>query len=271
MSHAPLTASPAVMAAIPDCGPEPQASQRRGVVPPGMRVYAIGDIHGQMPLLLHMHEAIQEDAAKFRGDSLKIVYLGDYVDRGSRSRDVLELMSARPIPRFERVYLRGNHEHLLLSAFKDDGMAPGWLFNGGDATLRSYGIYPPHGLQAYQCIPDLMAQFRQAIPQHHLDFLRSLKPYHIEDGYLFVHAGIRPGIEPPEQAVEDLIWIREGFLDYEGAHPHVVVHGHTPHERAEMEENRIGVDTGAFATGVLTALVLEGEDRRLLTVRGRPI
>lgn len=271
MDHAPLTASTAGLAARPTCSPEGGLPLDRGVLRPGLRIYAIGDIHGQMPLLLHMHEAIQEDAAKFRGDSLKIVYLGDYVDRGSRSRDVLELMSARPMPRYERVFLRGNHEHLMLGAFYDDCVAPGWLFNGGEATLRSYGIYPHFGLQAYQCLPDLMAQFRQAVPKHHLDFLKSLKPYHIEDGYFFVHAGIRPGVAPTEQAVEDLIWIREGFLDFEGLHPHVVVHGHTPHEQAEMEVNRIGVDTGAFATGVLTALVLEGDERRLLTVRGRPI
>lgn len=271
MNHVSLSDPIAELTGMADTSLDAVPADCRGAVQPGARVYAIGDVHGQMPLLLHMHESILEDCASFDGDTLKIIYLGDYIDRGSRSRDVLELLSARPIPRFERVFLRGNHEHMLLNAFYDDAMAAGWLFNGGEATLRSYGIYPDRGLQAYQCLPDLMAQFRQAMPQHHLDFLKSLQTYHIEHGYLFAHAGIRPGIAAPRQTVDDLIWIRDGFLDYQEPHPYVVVHGHTPHECVEMQENRIGVDTGAFATGVLTAVVLEGDQRRLLSVRGRPV
>jgi len=242
-----------------------------GVAPPGCRIYAIGDIHGQMPLLLHMHEAIQEDAKSFRGKRLVIVYLGDYIDRGRRSRDVLDLLSTRPLPRFERVFLRGNHEHMMLGGLYDDGVAPGWFYNGGEATLRSYGIYPEPGLQPIQCVHDMMAQLRQAVPPEHLAFLKQLKLYHREGGFVFAHAGIKPGVPLEEQAPEDLIWIREDFLESDETFPFIVVHGHTPSEEPEIRHNRIGIDTGAFASGRLTALVLEEDRHRLLTITGRTI
>jgi serine/threonine protein phosphatase 1 len=242
-----------------------------GSMPEGLRLYAIGDVHGQMPLLLHMHEAILEDAKKFRGEQLKIVYLGDYIDRGSRSRDVLELLSGKPLPRFERIFLRGNHEHMLLTTYYDDNAAPGWLFNGGEATLRSYGIYPDFGLTAIQCMPDMLAQLRQALPERHLKFIKQLKLWHREGGFLFTHAGIKPGVPLEDQSTQDMMWIREDFLECEEHYPFVVVHGHTPREEPEFMPNRIGIDTGAFSTGRLTALVLEGTSRRLLTVTGRPV
>ena len=242
-----------------------------GYLPDGTRVYAVGDIHGQMPLLLHLHEAIQEDAIKFRGNRLIVVYLGDYIDRGSRSRDVLELLSTTPLPRFERVFLRGNHEHMLLGTYYDNNAAAGWLFNGGEATLRSYGIYPGFGLTALQCLPDVLAQLRQALPDQHLKFLKQLKLWHREGGFLFTHAGVKPGVPLERQTTQDLMWIREDFLESDEHHPFIVVHGHTPREEAEFLHNRIGIDTGAFSSGRLTALVLEGTTRRLLTVTGRPV
>ncbi len=242
-----------------------------GILPPGCRVYAIGDVHGQMPLLLHLYEVIREDANTDRAQRTVVIHLGDYIDRGRRGRDVIDLLSGRPLAGFETVFLRGNHEHMLLKGFYDDCAAPGWLYNGGEKTLSSYGVYPEYGLQASQCIPDMMTQLRQALPERHLSFLKNTKLYHREGGYVFAHAGIRPGVPLAKQSPEDLVWIRDGFLDCEVPLPYVVVHGHTPIEHPRLWLDRINVDTGAFSTGRLTCVVLEGDDRRMLSVTGRPV
>lgn len=243
-----------------------------GRTPPGTRIYAVGDIHGQFPLLKHLHEAILEDAVAARKQHLRkvIVYLGDYIDRGGRSRDVIEMLCRPVLPGFEAVFLRGNHEEMMLAGLYDDSAVAGWYHNGGNATAVSYDVMPPYERDK-PLTADLIAQLRHAVPDHHVAFLRGTRLFHREGGYLFVHAGLRPGVALEQQVTSDLVWIREPFLNTHEPRPYVIVHGHTPTPAPEDRGHRIGIDTGAFATGRLTCLVLEGDDKRMLSVTGRPV
>lgn len=230
--------------------------------PPGTRVYAIGDIHGRADLLRELHAAIAADAAAFDGDR-QLVYLGDFVDRGDGSRQVLDLLLGEPLAGFTSIHLMGNHEHALLSFLDDPRAIPGWLSWGGRETLLSYGV--PVGLAtSADELPRLRDQLAQAIPAAHVEFLESLQLCHREGDYYFVHAGVRPGVALEQQRFEDQLWIREPFNSSTNDHGAVVVHGHTIADEVQWLPNRIGIDTGAFYSGVLTCLVLEGEDRRLI-------
>ncbi len=235
---------------VPAWGPAPAA------LPPGMRVYAIGDIHGCADRLLALHARILADArARPPVARTVLVYLGDYVDRGPDSAGVLDrLLDPPPLPGAKVVTLLGNHEAMLLDACGPGGH-PGaltfWLDNGGAATLESYGLDPadkpgPAGLAA-------------ALPPEHLALLRSCPLRWAAGGYLFVHAGVRPDLPFDHQDGHDLIWIREPFLSFRGTLEAVVVHGHTPSRVPELRPHRIGIDTGACFGGALTALVLEGD------------
>ena len=231
--------------------------------PPGSRVYAIGDIHGRRDLLARMHGAIRDDAAGSVAHVKTVIYVGDYVDRGDDSRGVIDLLLDAPLEGFRAVHLMGNHEDFMLRLLEDPSIAPLWIANGGDATLYSYGVdwreaYGAGDLEA------ISKGLRAALPERHLEFLRSLALSHEEGDYLFVHAGIRPGRELAEQTPDDLMWIRDEFLRSEADHGKVVVHGHSISPEPELRDNRIGIDTGAFATGRLTCLVLEGTERRIL-------
>lgn len=235
----------------------------------GCRVYAIGDIHGRADLLAQLHGAILEDAATADvGARLLVVYIGDYVDRGLQSRKVIDLLLDEPMPGFEAVHLKGNHEDMLLRFLDEPATGRLWLANGGDATLASYGVgnwSPPLDEAALE---KLRVRLREALPPRHEAFLRALPHSHTEDDYLFVHAGVRPGAPPERQTAEDMMWIRKSFLDSRADHGHVVVHGHSINYQPEEHPNRIGIDTGAFATGRLTALVLDQTRRRYLSTRG---
>ncbi len=255
---------------------------RPGHAPPGTRLYAIGDVHGQLPLLEELHEAIRRDLQEAKVPRVVAIYLGDYVDRGRDSRPVIELLAAETSvlgDRVETVHLAGNHEDMMLTALDaaqvgtghGAGMTMSWLQNGGVETLASYGVSVDTSAPFTELAEAVRRGMDAEMPPHHRAFLDGLKPHHREGGYLFVHAGIRPGIPLEQQSREDLLWIRKDFLDYRDAHPFVVVHGHTPTRLPEMLDNRVGIDTGAFATGRLTCAVFEGADRRLLMVNGRPI
>jgi serine/threonine protein phosphatase 1 len=238
------------------------ADERRPAVSAGVRVYCIGDIHGRVDLLRELQDKIVADAGGFEG-ARKLVYLGDYIDRGPASREVLDRLLEAPPDGFETVHLLGNHEQTLLDFLDYPKQAIGWLAWGGRETLLSYGVALPPAFRA----PDpegLRDALQSRIPERHLDFLRQMPLMHVEGDYLFVHAGIRPGVPLQEQSDSDLLWIRRDFTASAEAHEHVVVHGHTISEEVEMLPNRIGIDTGAFYTGVLTSLVLEGEERRVL-------
>ena len=227
-------------------------------VPDGTRVYVIGDIHGRLDLLARLSERIVIDSGDFTGERKVAVYLGDYVDRGPCSRGVIDLLVDEPLGGFESVHLKGNHEKFLLDFLDDASVWPFWLYNGADATLLSYGVTPTAGPEGLQ------AEFRAAIPARHIEFLGALGLSHVEGDYIFVHAGVRPGVALKDQAEADLIWIRDPFLSSDADHGKIVVHGHSIAGEPEIEANRIGIDTGAYATGKLTCLVLEGEKRAFL-------
>jgi diadenosine tetraphosphatase ApaH/serine/threonine PP2A family protein phosphatase len=231
--------------------------------PPGTRVYAVGDIHGRSDLLDRMHDMIRVDALSRPEAEKVVIYLGDYVDRGDDSRGVVARLIERPLAGFRMVALCGNHEAFLLRFLDDPEIGPAWIANGGDATLYSYGVNwrPAFGEGDLAGVSEA---FRRVLPADHLDFFRALALSDVEGDYLFVHAGIRPDVALAAQSPDDLMWIRGEFLESDADHGHVVVHGHTITETPELRDNRIGIDTGAFATGRLTCLVLDGADRRLL-------
>lgn len=218
-------------------------------LPAGRRVYAIGDVHGCLDRLVALHERIRRDLAERPVADPVLVHLGDYVDRGPDSAGVVRRLMTDGVPGVHRVDLLGNHEDMLLRAVdtaEPEALAH-WLGNGGLAALRSWGVTT---LPA----PDALGGL---IPPDHLAFLRGLPLYHREGGYLFVHAGLRPGLPLERQSRDDLVWIREPFLSWSGGFGAVVVHGHTPMAAPVVKRNRIGVDTGAVLGGPLTCLVLE--------------
>lgn len=233
-------------------------------VPPFRRVYAIGDIHGRADLFDRLHEMILADRAAAGAVRPVLVYLGDYVDRGPDSAGIVERLVAPPPGDFDRVCLIGNHEQLMLDFLAREGAGLGWLMNGGDATLRSYGVPIAGEVYRREELAPLQAALRQRLPATHRAFLDALDRTHREGDYLFVHAGIRPGVPLDRQDEKDLIWIREDFLDSAADHGAVVVHGHSIRPKVEMRRNRIGLDTGAYASGTLTCLVLQDDQRSLL-------
>jgi serine/threonine protein phosphatase 1 len=222
-------------------------------LPPGERVYAVGDIHGCLDRLVTLHESIAEDIADRPAERITLVHLGDFVDRGSDSAQVVDwLINQPPVPADEIVNLMGNHEHMMLSAVAGtDKEAPSqWLMNGGADSLLSWGIS--------RTVPP--GEWASRIPRQHLIFLRDLAISHQIGPYLFVHAGIRPGVPLDQQSRMDMMWIREPFLSSRADHGVVVVHGHTPKREPIIQPNRIAIDTGAVLGGALTCVVLE-EDK----------
>jgi serine/threonine protein phosphatase 1 len=232
-------------------------------VPAGSRIYAIGDMHGRLDLLERLRTVIVEDAKWHPVERKVVVYLGDYVDRGLDSRGVVDLLARENLPGFESVFLKGNHEDSMLQFLTDPGVAPAWMNYGGDATLYSYGVRPPDPRKIDELLAAQKA-FVEALPPKHLKFLRALKLVHIEGDYAFVHAGFREGVPIDFQTPEDMMWIRDEFLWSDADFGKIAVHGHTITDHPEIRPNRIGIDTGAFATGTLTCLVLEGAERRFL-------
>ena len=233
-------------------------------VPPGRRVYAIGDIHGRIDLLRRLNARIRADAEEVQADSYVVVYLGDYVDRGGHSRDVLDCLIEDPIPGFETISILGNHEAFLLEFLDNPGRGNVWIFNGGDTTLRNYGIDVgdlEFHAGGWEWLRD---RFLESLPERHLDFLRNLPLMHVEGDYVFVHAGIRPNVPLEKQERQDLLWIREGFLDCEDDLGKMVVHGHTPFKEIQVRSNRIGIDTGAWMSDTLTCIVLHDSEHAFI-------
>jgi serine/threonine protein phosphatase 1 len=222
----------------------------------GARVYAVGDIHGRADLLRQLERRIEDDAAAAPSPRKVVVYLGDYVDRGEHSRQVIDWLLDHPLSGFERIHLLGNHEDSMLRFLTDVQIGPAWLTYGGGATLHSYGIKPPG---SERDLVRAQAELRDRLPPRHLAFLRELSLSHIEGDFYFVHAGVKPGVPLDAQALEDMLWIRDEFLCSRVDFGKIVVHGHTITEAPEVKRNRIGIDTGAFASGKLTCLVLDGE------------
>jgi serine/threonine protein phosphatase 1 len=230
----------------------------------GTRVYAIGDIHGRLDLLVALETMIVEDLDRQRPKRSVVIYLGDYVDRGPDSRGVIDHLLDRPLAVDERVHLLGNHEDAMRRFLDDLWIGESWMGFGGRETLASYGVAPDARLSRDAWLREAQAALNRGLPKRHLVFLDGLRLWHRQDGYLFVHAGIRPRVAFERQQRDDLIWIRNEFLDSDANHGCVVVHGHSIRREPEIRENRIGIDTGACFTGRLTALVLEGSERRFL-------
>ena len=227
-------------------------------VPEGVRIYAIGDIHGRADLLERKLNHIDADLASNPVRSGIQVFLGDYIDRGPASREVLDRLVARD--RAGRsVFLKGNHENYLTGFLSNPSILEDWQRNGGLETLMSYGIMPSINANA-ATQAQLAADLDQALPESHRRFINNLKPSFTCGDFFFVHAGVRPGIPLTQQQEEDLLWIRQDFLLYEEDFSKIIVHGHTPVLQPDVRSNRINIDTGAFATGRLTCLMLE-EDK----------
>lgn len=237
-------------------------------LPAGLRVYAIGDIHGRRDCFDDLLALIDRDSATATGE-VQLILLGDLIDCGPESRGVVE--RAMALAASDRIchFIKGNHEELLLHAAEGDRSALSVFHRaGGRETLLSYGVDP----DVYDAcdFEQLAGLIRDAVPAEHLAFLDSFGNGVALGDYRFVHAGMRPGLPFDEQRDSDLRWIRRDFLTYEGSFDGVVVHGHTISDAPEIRHNRIGIDTGAFASGRLTALVLEGESQRIIESRKAP-
>lgn len=226
-------------------------------IPAGIRAYAIGDIHGRADLLDQLMGQIAADRDACNPEHAVLIFLGDYVDRGLNSREVLDYLIGRVPSGFEAHFLLGNHEASVLSFLKDPVGGQAWLDYGGVETLLSYGVRVEHGPKSEDGLGQLCKSFAARLPERHKAFLEGLEPYFELGDFLFVHAGVRPGVPLDKQRPYDLMWIREEFLESTADHGHIVVHGHTPQNEPDLQPNRIGIDTGAYLTGRLTALILE--------------
>ena len=236
--------------------------KRRPRVPDGVRIYAIGDIHGRADLLDDMFKRIDANLASNPVAHGIEVFLGDYIDRGPASREVLDRLVARK--RTHRtVFLKGNHETYITEFVTNPPLLEDWQRLGGLETLISYGITPSINAGAAEQAR-LAAAFDRALPESHRRFIGELKSSFTCGDFYFVHAGVRPGIPLAKQREEDLLWIRSEFLNCEDDFGKIVVHGHTPVLQPDIRSNRINIDTGAYATGRLTCLILQGDEMHLV-------
>ena len=235
-------------------------------IPSGDLVYAVGDIHGQADLLQRLLDKITTDASDIvEAERRWLVFVGDYVDRGPDSWRVIEMLSSQLPDGFEPVMLKGNHEDYLLKFLEDPGILPLWRRNGAEATLNSYDGTFEDLFASHTPPAEIAARFAQKLPPAHLAFFQDLKLSWSIGDYFFVHAGVRPGCALELQALDDLLWIREPFLNSDERFEKIVVHGHTPTKAPVVRPNRIGIDTGAWAWGTLTAVRLFADQRKFLT------
>ena len=239
----------------------PEPIQAR--LPEGRRIYAIGDIHGRLDLLDRLLEQIAADDAARGPASTGLIFLGDLVDRGPDSAGVVERVRALCAGRPDTHCLAGNHEEIFLGSYEGDTDLLRLLLRvGGEETLLSYGLTAQEIEET--TAPELAALIAKRLPAEHMTFIRNLDDYIVEGDYVFVHAGIRPGVPLEAQQNSDLRWIRGPFLTHSGSHGKFVVHGHTITEEVDERDNRIGIDTGAYRSGRLTALGIERDRRWLL-------
>lgn len=237
-------------------------------VPEGVRVYVIGDIHGCVGLLQDLHAQMLADAHRAgAGYRNIVVYLGDYVDRGLRSREVLDVLIASRLPGFDSVFLRGNHDQQFLDFFDDPRSGSAWFKYGGDATVYSYGVRIPETVSTAERFAYVREQLLEVVPRQHIEFLARTQLYCEIGDFAFAHAGVRPDRPLDRQVPEDLMWIRDEFLDYDRPLDKVIVHGHSVSDQPQLREHRIGIDTGACYGNALCCLVLEGGTRRFLASR----
>lgn len=238
--------------------------------PEGLALYVVGDVHGRSDLLHSLLRKIAFDAARHEeGTRRELVFLGDYVDRGPDSRGVVDLILATAAERdfWSVTALKGNHEQALMQFMVEPELWPMWQGFGARETLLSYGVSPPAAGSEPEDWARASRELNAAIPQTHRRFLESLDLVAERGDYLCAHAGVRPGSPLNQQTEQDLLWIRDDFLRNERRLAKVIVHGHTPAEAAYVGPHRIGLDTGAYATSLLTAIKLKGAERTLIQAR----
>jgi serine/threonine protein phosphatase 1 len=221
--------------------------------PPDVRIYAIGDIHGRADLLAETLARIDDDLQRRPISHAIEVYLGDYIDRGPDSKTVIDMLAVRLVEN-RAVCLRGNHESLMEDFLRDPACLRPWLQVGGMQTLASYGVQPRPGMIE----TELHRRFWDAFPRAHELLLQCLRTSFCCGDFLFVHAGIRPAVPIERQDLNDLLWIRHEFLNSARDHGKLVVHGHTSVPHPDIRHNRINIDTGAWRTGTLTCIAIEG-------------
>ncbi|MET0659115.1 MAG: metallophosphoesterase family protein [Steroidobacteraceae bacterium] len=232
---------------------------RLASLPPQTRIYAIGDIHGRADLLTDLIARIDDDVQRRPIDQVIEIYLGDYIDRGADSRGVIDLLATRMV-RNRAVCLRGNHEAMLEAFLRDPDSLRDWVPMGALPTLDSYSV----SLTPKKTSDELHRLLCEQMPRAHLLFMECLRDSFACGDFLFVHAGIRPGVPIAQQAASDMHWIRHDFLDCTDDYGCFVVHGHTPVPHPDIRSNRINIDTGAWRSGVLTCIAIEGSDVMIL-------
>ena len=234
------------------------AKHHKPKLPDGVCIYAVSDIHGCADQLAKVFAAIDHHLSRVRPKQPIQVFLGDYIDRGPASRQVIDMLIDRG-QHHETIFLKGNHEAMLLDLLRDPEGFPTFKQYGGLPTLLSYGVIPsinpdPNEQQM------LIKELAQKIPDSHRRFFDDLRPNFFCGDFLFVHAGVNPGIPLRKQKEEDLLWIRDEFLSSDKNFGKFIVHGHTPVPKPDLRPNRINIDTGAYATGILTLLTIQGDD-----------
>jgi len=230
--------------------------RRKPLLPTGIRIYAVGDIHGRCDLLDRLLMLTQADFESRPTVRALYVFLGDYIDRGSASRETIDRLIEHS-GKNESIFLKGNHELIAIKCLSDRDLFSEWMRLGGAETLISYGV-ALGSIANEKTIAELQGAFHGALSAAHLRFFRDLRTAFTFGDYFFAHAGVKPGVELSQQKESDLLWIRNEFLNSREDFGKIIVHGHTPTLEIEVEPNRINIDTGAFATGRLTCLVLEG-------------
>ena len=236
--------------------------------PADIRLIAIGDIHGCRDLLARLLDAIDAEIAADRPGDWRIVTLGDYVDRGPDSRGVIDMLATRRRdPRF--ITLAGNHDDGFLGFLANEETQALFLAHGGAETAASYGVTLDATSEA--SLANARHTLASEMPAHHVAFLRSLDVSATFGDFFFCHAGIRPDVALDAQTRHDLTWIRREFIDHGELHPKLIVHGHTPKPAPEILPNRVNVDTRAYSTGVLTALVADGRSKWLWQTQGTEV
>jgi predicted MPP superfamily phosphohydrolase len=238
--------------------PGPRSERKpKPKLPDGLRVYAVSDVHGCADLLRTVFAAIDHHLARARPAHSLHVFLGDYIDRGPASRQTIDLLIERS-RRHESIFLKGNHEAFLFEVLRDAGRLEAWKDYGGFQTLMSYGLTPslkPDRDEQHE----LVRALRLVMPDQHRRFFSRLRPSFSCGDFFFTHAGVRPGVPLRRQSEQDLLWIRDEFLQSEQDFGKFIVHGHTPVAKPDIRSNRINIDTGAYATGILTLLTIEGD------------
>lgn len=239
--------------------------ERLFFAPENTVIYAIGDVHGRLDLLDLLHEKIKKDAERKSADNKIVIYLGDYIDRGRESKGVIDRLINNPLSNFDKIYLKGNHEIGFQAFMNRENQADAWLLWGGDATLCSYQV-DVRGTKGQKVSPDKMAeQLRKNLPQSHEKFYKSLKLCHILGDYIFVHAGLRPKVDFNQQSEKDITTIREEFIFSRYDFGKKIVFGHSVFSEPLNTANKLGIDTGAYASGVLTCAVLESKNIEFIT------